>query len=80
MQTDLWQAMLRKSPLLPVPFRDSPNAVQDFTDQGVDFHAGDIHMTLQGKVLRSGEAVWRLTSYGETYTTPFAARADDALA
>ena len=70
-RADLWQTILDKFPPLPVPFRDSPEAVQALSEQGVNFGAGDTSMTLTSKVLPSGEAVWQITSYDETYTTPF---------
>lgn len=68
-----WQRELERHAPLPVPFRDSPEAVRMFIAQGEDFVSGDIHLTVQTRTLATGEAVWWSMAYGVEYTTPFAA-------
>ncbi len=67
-----WRQELERHAPLPLPFRDSPEAVRTFIAQGEDFFSGDIHLTVQTKTLATGEAVWWSMAYGVEYTTPFA--------
>lgn len=67
-----WQRHLDNRPALPIPFRDSPEAVRALREQGVDFISGDSDMVLSGKVLPDGQAVWGVMAYGVEYQTPFA--------
>ena len=64
---------VEKHPALPFPFTDSPEAVRTLADQGEDLISGDIHLTLQTRMLSTGEAVWWSMAYSVEYTTPFAA-------
>jgi hypothetical protein len=69
--TEQWHAHLANRPALPIPFRDSPEAVRALSEQGVDFITGDTSMVLSGEVLPTGEAVWRIVAYDVEYQTPF---------
>ena len=60
------------APALPLEFRDSAQAVHALTAQGVDFIAGDSHMTLSTKALPNGRLVWHTISWDKPYDTPFA--------
>lgn len=68
-----WKQDLERHVPLPVPFRDSPEAVRTFMAQGEDFVSGDIHLTVQTRTLATGETVWWSMAYGVEYTTPLAA-------
>lgn len=59
-------------PALPKTFRDSPEVVADFAEQGVDFVAGPSDLKLEGRVLPSGEAVWVTYDWDNERTTRFA--------
>jgi hypothetical protein len=67
-----WLAHQADNPALPIPFRDSPEAVRSLREQGVDFIGGDPHMVLRSKVLANGQAVWAIYAYHVEYHTPFA--------
>lgn len=67
------KADLGRRPALPLPFRDSPEAVAELAAGGVDFVSGPTDMTLSGRVEASGEAVWVTESWDGERTTPFAA-------
>ncbi len=66
-----WRQELERHTSLPFSFRDSPEAVRTFIVQGEDFVSGDIHLTLQTKMLATGEAVWWSMAYSVEYMTPF---------
>ena len=59
-------------PALPIPFRDSPEVVKSFINQGVDFIAGDTSLYLSGEVMPDGKAIWKTFAYGIEYQEPFA--------
>lgn len=67
-----WLVYQADNPALPIPFRDSSEAVHSLCEQGVDFISGDPHMVLQSKVLPDGQAVWAIYAYHVEYHTPFA--------
>lgn len=62
---------LARKPALPVPFRDSPEAVNDIASRGVDFAAGDSHTVLTGEIATTGEAVWKAVAFDVEYRTHF---------
>lgn len=62
-----WRKEVERQPGLPVPFRDSPEAVRELREKGADFIAGDTHMTLAAKVNESGEAVWQTIVWNVEY-------------
>jgi len=68
-----WRREVESRPPLPAPFRDSPEAVRALPVQGEDFVSGDTHLTLEARMLATGEAAWWSMAYGVEYTTPFAA-------
>lgn len=60
--------------VLPVPFRDSPEAVRALQAQGVDFGAGPENMQLQSIVDAADGALWLVHYWDHApFTTPFAA-------
>ena len=61
-------------PVLPTDFTDSPEAVAEFTRQGIDFVSGRSEMSLSARVLPSGEAVWVTEDWHAERTVPFVAR------
>jgi hypothetical protein len=69
----LHDMIIRKEPVLPVPFRDTPEVAQAFEIQGVDLGAGPSDMMVQGVMSQTGQAVW-LIHYCDhmPFTTPFA--------
>jgi hypothetical protein len=48
----------RARPALPENFRDSTEAVTELAAQGVDFVSGPSHMSLEARVLPSGQSIW----------------------
>jgi hypothetical protein len=66
-----WQEQMASRPPFPVPFYDSPTAVQAFIVQGADFLSGPVDMYLESKHLPSAGFVWRVNGYEDLYT-PFA--------
>lgn len=69
---DMWQNRLSSRPALPIPFRDSPEAVAALAEQGADFIAGSTSIVLSTEVLPSSEVVWKVYTFGLTrYETPF---------
>lgn len=62
---------LDQRPALPIPFRDSPEVIQAFANQGVDFIAGDTSMYLSGEVLPNSKAIWKIFAYGVEYQASF---------
>lgn len=68
-----WDKSVQAKKALPLSFRDSPEAVADLQRQGVDWIAGDTSMTLSGKVVETGRAVWSTFSWDKEFQTPFAA-------
>lgn len=68
----MWQDELQRRGSLPLPFRNSPVAAQDFMKQGVDFVSGDTSMVMLGRTAADGVAIWEAEAYGVTYRTPLA--------
>lgn len=60
LRTQQWQQRLAQRPALPVPFRDSSEVVQVFTEQGVDFDAGPADMHLESAWQAPDQAIWRV--------------------
>ena len=58
-------------PAFPDRFRDSPDAVAEFSAQGVDFVSGPSDMKLEGRMLPSNEAVWATFGWDREHTTSF---------
>lgn len=52
------ESELKKTPVLPERFRDSPEVIAELSAGGVDFVAGPSDMKLESRILASGEAVW----------------------
>jgi hypothetical protein len=69
---ELWAQELAHQPALPIPFRDSPDAVRDMREQGADVIAGSTSLYLTASVMPSGAAVWQLHVHDVDYHTPFA--------
>lgn len=67
-----WQQELLARPPLPIPFRDSPEAVQSLSAQGADFVDSDDPLSLTSKLLANGDAVWSVLIEDDEYQTPFA--------
>ncbi len=68
----VWREADARRPVLPLDFRDSPEAVRALADQGVDWISGGTSMTLASKRLPSGELVWSTLMYDDEFQTPFA--------
>lgn len=60
---------------LPMPFRDSPEAVADLMAQGVDFVSGPTDLVLSTDRLKNGTVVWKTGDRRRDYTTAFEAQA-----
>lgn len=58
-------------PVLPDRFRDSPDAVAEFSSHGVDFVSGPSDMKLEGRMLPSGEAVWTTYYWDREHNASF---------
>ena len=58
---------------LPMPFRDSPEAVAALTGQGVDFVSGPTDLALSTDRLKDGTVVWKTGDRRRDYTTAFGA-------
>ena len=69
---DLWDAELRRRPPLPIPFRDSPEAVRAMVPPGVVWIYGSTLLNLRGHVLDDGSAVWEADGRNDLWRTPFA--------
>ena len=67
-----WREAEARQPVLPLDFRDSPEAVRALADQGADWISGSTSMTLSSKRLPSGELVWSTLMYDDEFQTPFA--------
>jgi hypothetical protein len=68
----VWREAEAREPVLPLDFRDSPEAVRALADQGADWISGSTSMTLSSKRLPSGELVWSTLMYDDEFRTPFA--------
>ena len=68
----VWREAEAREPVLPLDFRDSPEAVRALADQGADWISGSTSMTLSSKRLPSGELVWSTLMYDDEFQTPFA--------
>ncbi len=66
-----WDKQERARVALPFEFRDSPEAVIALAEQGVDWIAGGIHMTLSSQVLPDGHIVWQTDYQHQAFRTPF---------
>ena len=69
---DRWDDELRRRPPLPVPFRDSPNAVRDLVPPDVEWIDGSTLLSLRGHVLHDGAPVWEADSRNQVWRAPFA--------
>lgn len=58
---------------LPLPFRDSPEAVAEFIAKGVDFEAGPSDMKLESRALPSGKVLWVTYYWDKEFAIPFVA-------
>ena len=68
----VWREADAREPVLPLDFRDSPEAVRALAEQGADWISGSTSMTLSSKRLPSGELVWSTLMYDDEFQTPFA--------
>jgi hypothetical protein len=68
---ELWRKELQEHPPLPVPFRDSPEAVVALEAVGVEFYGGSTYVNLSTRWV-DGKPMWEAMSLGETYRVPFA--------
>jgi hypothetical protein len=66
---EIWRATLPSVPL-PLPFRDSPEAVASLATQGVDLVSGPTDVPLSTRVLDDGRVVWEIALRRRTYRTP----------
>ncbi|HET8777189.1 MAG TPA: hypothetical protein VFN76_05975 [Candidatus Limnocylindria bacterium] len=60
----------RKTPL-PVPFRDSPEAVAELSTKGIDFVSGPTDIALGTARLKDGSVVWEVQAGGRKARTAF---------
>ena len=66
------QALDERDDPLPVPFRDSPEAVAALMEQGADFVSGHTDLAISTGRLKDGTIVWKTSDRRRDYTTPFA--------
>jgi hypothetical protein len=65
------QALDERDDPLPVPFRDSPEAVAALMEQGADFVSGPTDLAISTGRLKDGTVVWNTSDRHRDYTTPF---------
>lgn len=65
-----WQATIKDHVALPIPFRDSPEAVQALSELGADFAGSGHDLCLETIILATGEIMWRVLD-DDDYQTPF---------
>lgn len=67
-----WLNELERHPRLPIPFRDSPEAMLSLSELSGGGVNDTSHPGLDTTFLPSGEAAWRFRADDATYHTPFA--------
>lgn len=67
----LWAEQMAAERALPLPFRDSPDAVHALIAQGVDLITGSTTIALSTTIDAAGRVLWQLHDRDTTYQTEF---------